>query len=209
MNELGLCRLPYVHVYTVRLLNYKTHVKFLHMPCTAEAPAVSLKPQATPVFPVITTIVICCLFCRFHFLEGTGTRTGWLPAYLGESDSANCASYTAEHKVQKFYFYVTLRLVRRKMIVQWWAVLTRNRRGSAVQWPTSYVRQYGLGRDALNLSTHTSMAQMGDTYRVTFLMGNGIYIYIYIYIYMHIIYIYIYTYTHTHSNIHTTQSKVP
>lgn len=95
--------LSFAYVYTVRLLNYKTHVKFLRMPCTAEAPAVSLKPEATPVFPVITTIVICCLFCRFHFLEGTGTHTGWLPAYLGESDSANCASYTAEHKVQKFF----------------------------------------------------------------------------------------------------------
>lgn len=103
MNEPDLHRLSFVHVYTVRLLNYKTHVKFLHIPCTAEAPAVSLKPQATPVFPVITTIVICCLFCRFHFLEGTGTRTGWLPAYLGESDSANCASYTTEHKVQKIF----------------------------------------------------------------------------------------------------------
>jgi len=107
MNELDLCTNSFVHVYTVRLLNYKTHVKFLHMPCTAEAPAMCLKPEATPVFPVITTIVICCLFCRFHFLEGTGTRTGWLPAYLGESDSANCASYTTEHKVQTF-FYVTL-----------------------------------------------------------------------------------------------------
>jgi len=94
--------LSFVHVYTLRLLNYKIHVTFLRTPCTAEAPAVSPKHQATPVFPVITTIVVCCLFCRFHFLEGTGTRTGWLPAYLGESDSANCPSYTTEHKVQKF-----------------------------------------------------------------------------------------------------------
>lgn len=91
-------------LYAVGLCYWTTKLTSNFCICRAllEAPAVSPKPQATPVFPVITTIVICCLFCRFHFLEGTGTRTDWLPAYLGESDSANCASYTAEHRMQKF-----------------------------------------------------------------------------------------------------------
>jgi hypothetical protein len=51
------------------------------------------------MFPVITAVLsfaAACVDFTSQKVQGRGPL-----AYLGESDSANCASLTAEHKVQK------------------------------------------------------------------------------------------------------------